>query len=228
MVVFSQNHDQIGNRMLGERLSHLIDFESLKLAAGVLLLSPFIPLLFMGEEYGETAPFLYFVSHSDPGLIEAVREGRKEEFKEFTWQEAPPDPQSLQTFLNSKIHWEERENEDHKILLNFYRNLITLRREIPALSNLDKESLEVCGFEDEKVLLMKRWIKISHVLCIFNFNRSEVKMAPYVYSGKWGKLLDSADRLWHGPGALLTEKISGGQGITIPARSLAVYRQEEV
>ena len=89
LVVFSQNHDQVGNRMLGERLSSLVDFESLKLAAGVVLLSPFIPLLFMGEEYGETAPFLYFISHSDPALIEAVRKGRKEEFKEFTWVEDP-------------------------------------------------------------------------------------------------------------------------------------------
>ncbi len=79
-VVCSQNHDQVGNRMLGDRLSRLVPFESLKLAAGVVLTSPFVPLLFMGEEYGETAPFQYFVSHGDPDLVEAVRQGRREEF----------------------------------------------------------------------------------------------------------------------------------------------------
>ncbi len=79
-VVFAQNHDQIGNRMLGERLTELVSFEALKLCAGLVLLSPFVPLLFMGEEYGETAPFLYFTSHSDPDLIQAVRTGRKEDF----------------------------------------------------------------------------------------------------------------------------------------------------
>ncbi|MBD3290350.1 malto-oligosyltrehalose trehalohydrolase, partial [candidate division KSB1 bacterium] len=85
-VVAIQNHDQVGNRMMGERLSHLISFEGLKLAAGVLLLSPYIPLIFMGEEYGESSPFLYFVSHGDPNLIKAVREGRKSEFKSFRWK----------------------------------------------------------------------------------------------------------------------------------------------
>jgi maltooligosyltrehalose trehalohydrolase len=85
-VVCCQNHDQVGNRARGERLSSLFDWESLKLAAGLVLLSPHIPLLFMGEEYNETAPFLYFVSHGDPALIEAVRRGRREEFARFTWE----------------------------------------------------------------------------------------------------------------------------------------------
>ncbi|HEY5542871.1 MAG TPA: hypothetical protein VIM04_06415, partial [Candidatus Binatia bacterium] len=80
------NHDQVGNRMLGERLSQLVSFEALKLAAGAVILSPFIPLLFMGEEYGEEAPFQYFISHSDPQLVDAVRDGRRQEFAAFSWQ----------------------------------------------------------------------------------------------------------------------------------------------
>src|SRR5262249_23569043 len=92
-VVSSQNHDQVCNRAQGERLTALTDFEGLKLAAGLVLLSPYVPLLFMGEEYGETSPFLYFVSHGDPALIDAVRRGRREEFKKFAWQGEPPDPQ---------------------------------------------------------------------------------------------------------------------------------------
>src|SRR5205807_218069 len=96
-VVFAQNHDQVGNRMLGERLSGLVSFEGLKLAAGITILSPFIPLLFMGEEYGETAPFPYFVDHSDPALIKQVRQGRRKDFARFDWQGDPPDPSEEST-----------------------------------------------------------------------------------------------------------------------------------
>jgi len=85
-VVFSQNHDQVGNRLLGERLSTLVSFEALKLVAGMVILSPYIPLLFMGEEWGERAPFQYFTSHSDAALVHAVRRGRQAEFASFRWQ----------------------------------------------------------------------------------------------------------------------------------------------
>ncbi|MEW5803161.1 MAG: malto-oligosyltrehalose trehalohydrolase [bacterium] len=226
MVVFIQNHDQVGNRMLGDRLSRLADFESLKLAAGVILLSPFIPLLFMGEEYGETAPFLYFISHSDPGLIEAVRKGRKEEFKEFTWKEEPPDPQDMRTFQNSKLQWEARKQGKQEILLNFYQDLITLRKETPALSNLDKKSLDVIGFEEDLVLFMKRWDNDSHLLCIFNFNRKDRKLAASPYRGEWRKVLDSSDEAWLGTGALLPERLVSGQELVIRGRSLAIYIKE--
>ncbi len=89
---FAQNHDQVGNRMLGERLSQLVSFEPLKLAAAAVILSPYVPLLFMGEEYGEEAPFQYFISHGDAGLIDAVRNGRRGEFASFGWLGEPPDP----------------------------------------------------------------------------------------------------------------------------------------
>src|SRR5690606_30764198 len=97
-VVFIQNHDQIGNRMLGDRLTVRLSPEQNELAAAALLLSPFTPLLFMGEEYGETAPFPYFVSHTDEALAEAVRRGRSEEFASFRWAGEPPDPQAPETF----------------------------------------------------------------------------------------------------------------------------------
>src|SRR5436853_3841728 len=90
--------------MLGDRLTGLVGVEQLKLAAAVVLLSPFLPLLFMGEEYGETAPFQYFVSHSDPALIEAVRRGRKSEFAAFGWSAEPPDPQDEGTFARSRLN----------------------------------------------------------------------------------------------------------------------------
>jgi len=226
-IVCSQNHDQIGNRMLGERLSSLVSFESLKLVAGAVLLSPYIPLLFMGEEYGENAPFLYFVSHSDPDLIEAVKKGRKEEFKAFSWRGEPPDPQSTETFLRSKIGWEKRYQGKHKVLLDFYKNLLGLRRTIPALSNLDNKSLDVRGLEDKRVLLMRRCKDDNSVLFIFNFNNIDIKLTIPLTAEVWKKILDTSEKIWSGPGTLLPERIPQGKEVTVRGQSLALYMREE-
>lgn len=225
-IVFSQNHDQVGNRMLGERLANLVSFEALKLAAGVVILSPYIPLIFMGEEYGEEAPFLYFVSHSDPSLIQAVRKGRKEEFSAFSWKEEPLDPQALETFLMSKINWEKRGEGRHKILLDFYKNLIKLRKNVPALSNLDRDGLEVFGLEEEKVVIMRRWKADSHALCLFNFNKADTQLGTPLPEGRWRKMLDSSETTWGGRGTPLPEGISPGKKITIRGQSFALYRRE--
>ncbi|MCU0690279.1 MAG: malto-oligosyltrehalose trehalohydrolase, partial [Polyangiaceae bacterium] len=136
VVVCAQNHDQVGNRMLGERLSALVPFEALKLAAGAVLLAPFIPLLFMGEEYAETNPFQYFVSHGDCALIEAVRRGRREEFARFCWNGSPPDPQDRATFDRSRLNYESRTAGHHNVLLQFHKELIGLRKTVPALAVL--------------------------------------------------------------------------------------------
>src|SRR5438045_3220673 len=120
-VVFAQNHDQIGNRMLGERLSHLVSFEASKLASGLVLLSPFVPLLFMGDEYGETAPFQYFVSHSDTDLVEAVRRGRQDEFAAFKWKGEAPDPQDERTFKRSKLNHSLKTSPPHRTLLAYHK-----------------------------------------------------------------------------------------------------------
>ena len=138
-VVFNLNHDQVGNRAKGERLSLLVNFEQQKLAAAALLLSPYIPLLFMGEDYGEDAPFFYFISHSDEKLIESVREGRKKEFESYKWQSEPPDPQLEKTFNSSRIHWEKRSRKPYKILLEWHKMLISLRQNLSALQNFNKK-----------------------------------------------------------------------------------------
>ena len=208
-IVFSQNHDQTGNRMLGERLSSLVPFEAQKLAAGVVLLSPYIPLLFMGEEYGEESPFLYFISHSDTDLIEAVRKGRKNDFRSFHWKDEPPDPQSAGTFLRSKLCWEKRKEGKHAILLDFYRNLIMLRKTNPALCCPDKENLDICGFEREKIMIMRRWKGSCHVYCFFNFNPEDMELNAFPPEAGWEKLLDSSDAIWNGPGTFLPEIIRG-------------------
>ena len=231
-VVFSQNHDQVGNRMLGERLSRLVDFEGLKLCAGLVLLSPYVPLLFMGEEYGEEAPFLYFVSHSDPDLIEAVRTGRREEFASFSWYGEPPDPQSPQTFLLSKLQWQKRKDGRHQTLLSFHKALIELRREIPALSTLDRSRLRVQGWEERKTLLVHRWdgTESSRVLCFFNLNNevSQLEMPAFVPEPVWKKKLDSSETIWGGPGTALPDTLVAKQPVILKARSLAVYVEEGI
>jgi maltooligosyltrehalose trehalohydrolase len=225
-IVFSQNHDQVGNRMFGERLSNLVSFESLKLAAGVILLSPYIPLLFMGEEYGEDHPFLYFVNHSDAELIDAVQKGRKEELKAFKWQGDIPDPQGMETFLKSKIEWGKRHEGKHKVLLGYYRNLIKLRRNIPALSSLDNGCLDIFGLEDKKALLMKRWKDKSKAFIIFNFDNTDLSLTAPLTEGIWIKLLDSSEDTWNGPGTFLSERVTQGEEMTVRSQSLALYMKE--
>jgi maltooligosyltrehalose trehalohydrolase len=223
-VVCTQNHDQVGNRMLGERLSHLVHFEGLKLAAGALLLSPNIPLIFMGEEYGEDAYFLYFVSHSDPGLVEAVREGRKREFADFHLEGEYSDPQSAETFNKSKLNWKSRQEGKHKALFDLYQHLIQLRRTNPVLKQLDKQNLEASAMEDKKLMFLHRWNEDSQIFCIMNFKQESVTFAPQLPQGNWSKILDSSEEKWMGAGSQMPEQLTPEQQLTIQPQSFALYQ----
>jgi maltooligosyltrehalose trehalohydrolase len=211
-VVFAQNHDQVGNRMRGERLSTLISLEGLKLAAGSVFLSPFIPLIFMGEEYGETAPFVYFISHSDSALVENVRQGRREEFAAFKWQGDPLDPQDKKTFLQAKLNHNLRHQGHHRVLLDFYKELIRIRQDIPAFAVLDKDQIGVGEQEPEKVIILSRWHASGDVVVVFNFKEVEARVTLSLCSGRWKKRLDSAEKRWLGPGSRMAHDIvSNGQ-----------------
>jgi maltooligosyltrehalose trehalohydrolase len=219
LVVFTQNHDQVGNRMLGERLSQLVSFEGLKLCAGLLVLSPFLPLIFMGEEYGENAPFLYFTSHSDPNLIDAVRRGRKEEFAAFAWQGEPPDPQDESTFLKSKLHHDRTQQEPHRTLREFYKKLLELRSSLPALRHLSKETTGVQAYEEEKALLVTRSTDQTHVFMAFNLGDHDVSVNCSAAKGTWEKLVESSDQRWKGPGSILPEALVSEDNIELTLRS---------
>ena len=130
--------------MLGDTCTALVSFEGLKLAAGAVILSPFIPLLFMGEDYGETAPFPYFVSHSDPYLIEMRRQGRRQEFAAFRWEGEPPDPQDETTFLSAKLNHDLRDQGKHRVLLTFYRELLCLRKTLREAAGMSPERTGSC------------------------------------------------------------------------------------
>ena len=204
-VVCSQNHDQTGNRPGGERLTTLVSYEQLKLAAGAVLLSPYLPFLFMGEEYGETAPFLYFVSHSDPDLIDAVRNGRREEFASFDWGGELPDPQDESTFQRSRLR--RTLLDENGALQRLYQELIRLRKQNPALATAVQRNIDVQVFENERVLIVRRWTVEQQSLAIFNFGENPVTRRPSVPGGTWKLLLESSDSRWGGPGTSLPPSI---------------------
>ncbi|HEY6421453.1 MAG TPA: malto-oligosyltrehalose trehalohydrolase [Candidatus Binataceae bacterium] len=154
-VGFLQNHDQVGNRAKGERIGHLISVDRLKVASALLFASPFIPMLFQGEEWNASSPFQYFTDHTDPGLADAVSKGRRAEFPESARSEVP-DPQSAETFQRSKLDWSERERGDHRDVLQWYRALIAMRRSVPDLADGRLERTAVSFDEAARWLWMRR------------------------------------------------------------------------
>ena len=232
-VVCAQNHDQVGNRATGDRLSALVPYDALKLAAAALLLAPYVPLLFMGEEYGETAPFQFFVSHGDAALIEAVRQGRRAEFASFRWQGEVPDPQDPATFERSKLTHREREDGPHGTLWAFYRELLRLRRTLPALASLDLETLAARADEAARTLIVRRWSGDNEALALFNFSDDEQTVtidAPDVDTSKrWEKALDSAEERWRGPGSPAAGILSAedNRAVTLRPLSMALYVTKE-
>lgn len=219
LVVYAQSHDQVGNRMFGERLSALLPESLLKLAAATVLLSPFVPMLFMGEEYGEPAPFQYFVSHGDKDLIEAVRRGRREEFAAFAWQGEAPDPQCATTFLNSRLSPALRRGGVHAQLHDFYKQLIHLRRTVSALGCVDKQHLEVRS-PVEKVLLIFRTSGGEQTFVLLHFGSVDRELELDLPHGRFRKLIDSSAQL----PALLR---GGAVRLSISAGAVAAYIREQ-
>lgn len=155
-VIFVQNHDQVGNRARGERLSTLVGFEALKLAAGLMFAAPALPLLFMGEEYGETAPFQFFTSFLDPHLVRAVREGRRAEFSRFQWTGEIPDPADPTTFTRCRLNPALAEAPRHRELREYYRAWLALRRSHPGLGARGKAAARVELDVEGRVLTLRR------------------------------------------------------------------------
>lgn len=225
LVVCTQNHDQVGNRMNGDRLSSLVSPARLKLAAGLLLLSPYLPLLFMGEEYGETNPFLYFISHTDPELVEAVRRGRKEEFAAFMARGEPPDPQAEATFAASKLDRSKAATGWHREMRELYKALLRLRKAHPALAHLSKEHQEVAlcegtPFEAARVLAVRRWCGEHEIAALFNFGAEDATVSLPLPPGRWRGLLST--------GSAHAEAVTsdGAAEVTLPAEGFVVYEKE--
>ena len=156
-VGFVQDHDQIGNRATGDRLSASLPLDLLKVAAGLLLTSPFTPMLFMGEEWGARTPWQYFTDHPDIGLGRAVADGRRAEFASHGWQATDiPDPQDAATYQRSELDWSEQTRPGHRELLDWYRELIALRRSEPELTSPRLDQVQAEFDEDGRWLIVSR------------------------------------------------------------------------
>ena len=153
---YSQNHDQVGNRAKGDRLSSIVTIGRAKIAAALVLTAPFVPMLFQGEEWAASTPFQFFTNHN-PELGRLVSAGRRKEFAAFGWNPADiPDPQSPATFQRSKLNWDERRQPPHAEMLDWYRRLIAFRLSTPDLTDPDLAHVRVRCSEDEQWLVMER------------------------------------------------------------------------
>ncbi|HTM92634.1 MAG TPA: DUF3459 domain-containing protein, partial [Flavisolibacter sp.] len=225
-VVFNQNHDQVGNRADGKRLCMLVDFERVKLASAAILLAPYIPMLFMGEEYADQSPFYYFVSHSDKDLIKAVQEGREKEFEAFGFDENIPDPQDEKTFLKSKIDWNRRTESRHNTILKWHTELIRLRKQFSSLKDFQKRNIEAKAISEKAFVLFRHTAGMEEkLMCFFNFSDAEISY-HFNFENKASKILDSKDKQWLVSAA--NEKahvisVEKGQTITLQPASIVVY-----
>jgi len=207
LVVCSQNHDQIGNRARGERLSMLLEVPKLKAIAALVLLAPFVPLLFQGEEWGARTPFLYFTDHQNQELGRLVSEGRAREFQSFRWGGAIPDPQAAATFERSKLDWTELREPRHAELLDWYRALIALRK-----SRAERAPAKPKVRFDAQA----EWLRFEYagVLAVFNF--AGVPRRIELPVGEWDVALDS-EAGERGPG--------GTAEAELPAQGTRIFRR---
>lgn len=215
-VVYAQNHDQIGNRFDGSRLDVHVDGDRRRLAAATILLSPFTPLLFMGEEYGETAPFPFFVDHGDPGLRHAVREGRAREFADIDWAGTPPDPADPDTFASAVLDPSKAVTEPHRSLLQLHAELIALRRHLPALTSPEAEQ-DVN--EDAGLVTVRRTLGDAGTILWLNMSADE--RAPLPPPERAVVELDTADLRWGGPG--VSTGPDGGRAVRAWSAMLAAW-----
>jgi maltooligosyltrehalose trehalohydrolase len=198
-VVCLQNHDQVGNRAQGDRLSTIVPFAAAKMAAALLCAAPALPLLFMGEEYGETSPFQFFTSYLDPALIEAVRRGRAEEFARFGWEGKIPDPSEPATFLRSRLSHPLAGAPRHRELRDYYRHWLQLRRSHPALGANGKERTRCEVDASGNVLSLSRFGPSGPgVRLVANLAAEPRSFAPP--AADWRVLLDSEDKRFAGSG----------------------------
>ncbi len=227
-VAFNMNHDQVGNRIGGERLSMLADFEKQKLAAVALLLAPYVPMLFMGEEYGEDTPFFFFISHHEEGNIKGVQEGRRNEFISFGLKEGEdfPDPADINTFNQCKLQWHKRKTGKYKVLLAWHKALIELRRNNAILQNFNKNNIRAITIQQDGLILLRQDDPGRNFLvCCFNVSGNELPFVLPAYQKEWIKILDSKEPQW-----MIDEKaaaspaaVAGNKTIHLQPFSAVVY-----
>jgi maltooligosyltrehalose trehalohydrolase len=225
-VAFSQNHDQVGNRAAGERLTTLVSPRLARLAAVATFLSPYLPLLFMGEEYGEKAPFLYFVDHHDEKLRRAVRRGRRREFERFAWAGTIPDPSAEATFERSRLDHSLVERESHAARMALYGDLACVRREIRAAC----DGAPAVVVENDGDWISLRYDAGATPVAWTVLNLGETFAEVVVPPGLWRRRLDGSDARYGGDGADGPQRIDGSERVAVGVAggSAIVYVRKEV
>lgn len=223
-VAFINNHDQCGNRIDGFPLSKLIDFERLKLAAAALLFAPYVPMLFMGEEYASDRPFFFFVDYTDPQLCKSVREGRKKEFAGFEGAGEMPDPIDEKTFQDSILQWEDRHTGKNRLMNEWYKTLISFRQKSSVLQSFDKNNIRAQILGETLLLHRQNDGGFEHMLIFLNFSENEIPYTLPDYHSHWRKSIDSTDALWREDGyEKLPAVYKAGDHVTVPALSVVIY-----
>jgi maltooligosyltrehalose trehalohydrolase len=226
-VVFTQNHDQVANAFSGSRASLLLSAEQQRLAAAVLICCPFLPLLFMGQEYSETAGFYYFTDYGDPVLAEAVRQGRKQEAGAFLADGEFLDPQGAATFLRSKLNWRLLEESLHAGMLAWYRDLLEVRKQNPCLSNCRKDLTKTESDLQGWLVLKRDDPSGSAALLVCNFSDSLKSIPVAAPAGHWRRRLWSGATLYGGSGAEPAACLSGdSDAVEIEGHGAALYLLE--
>jgi maltooligosyltrehalose trehalohydrolase len=207
---YIQNHDQVGNRAVGDRLEKIVGMDRAMVAAGIVLMSPFIPMIFQGEEFAASTPFQYFADHDDPEMAKAVKMGRRGEFAAFGWNpDDIPDPEAVETFRRSKLNWDEVRDGRHAAMLDWYRRLIRLREASPSLNDGEPGQTKVSFDEARRWLVMER----GQVTVMCNLGTEQVE-------------LENARRL---PLLLASRDDVGAEGgvVTLPPDTLAILSGEK-
>jgi len=226
-VVFTQNHDQVANALSGSRASSLLSADRQRLAAAVLICSPFLPLFFMGQEYSETAGFYYFTDYGDPVLAEAVRQGRKQEAGAFLADGEFLDPQDAATFLRSKLNWQLLEERPNAGMLAWYRELLSVRRQNACLSNCRKDLTETESDFEEWLVLKRSDPSGSAALLMCNFSERSKPIPIRAPEGHWRRRLWSSATQYGGSGVEPTACLSSGDHtVEIEGHSAALYLLE--
>ncbi|MBI5596892.1 MAG: malto-oligosyltrehalose trehalohydrolase [Elusimicrobia bacterium] len=223
-VVYWQNHDQVGNRSEGARAGALVSLEAHKLALGATLLSPYLPMLFMGDEHGARAPFHFFADFSDAGLRDAVRTGRARELKEhFGFPGSPPDPFDPETFQACVLEPRSAEGVSAQGVAALVRELLRLRREHRAFKEPAKERVRVRAHSDPPVLCVERGGGAG--LLLLHFGEVPFDGPLPLPTGRWRLLLDSADARWAGAGAAAVPVLAGtdSTSVRLAPKSFALY-----
>ena len=228
LVVFAENHDQAGNRPRGERLSTLLPPDRLRLAAALVLVAPGVPLLFMGDEYGEVRPFPFFIDHGDPELIEAVRRGRADELRGLGFEVEPLDPASEATYQSAILDRSGRDSAGGRTLLALHRRLIDLRSEQPALGRSRRTDVrtDVIG----PVLSLTRWHPAGAVAVLSNLGPHPATAILGATSRDawdsatiWRRLLDSGDPELGGSGTRQPDQVAAGAPLSLDRWAFCIY-----